>query len=171
MERVDQREPACIGQPAIVDQAQQGRDDHPDDEAQENRDIAEEAADELVDENDRNEHQERHSEIDRFAELRIADPAGRPVDADLDKRQADDRDDAAGDDGREKEKNTAHQGRHNDGEHASGDGGAENAEGTKLRILGHGHHRRHRGKGHPHDDGQADAEFPGTNTLKEGGDA
>ena len=155
------------------------------DDAEQHRDVGDEARAPPDQREDHHQHEQRDAEplklsvagigeragdaVDHLGEGRQA--AARPVDADPHQRDADHHDDGAGNHWRKKRQKPAYEGSNEKGEQAGGDHRAVYPEQADIGGRRHRQHGPDRGEGDAHHDRQADADTGKTDALHQGGDA
>ena len=141
-------------------------------DAEQHRDVRNEAGEPAEQSENHRQHEQRDAEplklpvagigegprhaVDHLGQGRQA--AAGPVDADPHQRDADDQDDRAGDHGREKRQQPAHERRDDDGENAGRNHRTVDAEESDIGRCRHRQHRADRGEGDAHHHRQADAD-------------
>ena len=149
------------------------------DDAEQHRDIGDEAGAPFDQGENDQQHEQRDAEPLKLAVIGIGEGAGDavdhlgqgrqaaagPVDADPHQRDADHQDDGSGDHRRKQRQQPADEGRGNDAEDSGSDHRAVDAEQADIGRRGHRQHRADRGERHPHHHGQPDADPGKAETL------
>ncbi|KAF5275800.1 hypothetical protein FQA39_LY18616 [Lamprigera yunnana] len=171
LKRHDQSAPARIAQPRKADLTQRNGNRKTQQDAEQHRQIADEAPAELDDGQHEHQQQRRHAQVQRLAKIGIALAAARPVDAHAHQRDADHQNDNARHHGRKQRHQAANERRYQKSDQARGDGRAKDAQQPQLRVGAYGQHGADRNEGHAHDDGQANANAPHAHALQDGDQA